>query len=396
MGKHGWPVGTGIPAGAFKEVPNDSHWRLLIMGMIYRPKYRRRDGTLVESAVWWLKFYRDGAPIRESSGTDKETKARQVLKLREGAVVRGEPIIPRASRVTIDELLEGVARNYRIRELHTTDAVERRIKLHLKPFFGGRRAANISTADVEKFIEQRQGEKASNAEINRELAIVKRAFSLGMKCTPPTVLFKPHVPMLTEDNTRKGFFDAAQFETVFSHLPAPVQAVVRFAFETGWRINSEVLPLTWRQVDFAAETVRLDPGTTKNKKGRVVKFTGELRELLTRQRALTEQDQRKFNTIVPEVFHRGGRPIHYFRRAWITACKKAGCPGRIPHDLRRSAVRNFVRAGVSQTIAMQMSGHKTDAVFRRYDIVSEADLADAARRLDDAAGKVSGKVPAFR
>ncbi len=119
---------------------------------------------------------------------------------------------------------------------------ERRFTLHVLPFFTGRKAAEIGTDHVRKYIAQRQGEGAENATINRELALLKRAFSLAMKNTPPKVTFRPHVPMLAEDNTRSGFFERAQFEAVRARLFPALQPLVAFMFLTGWRIR-EVLTL---------------------------------------------------------------------------------------------------------------------------------------------------------
>lgn len=168
---------------------------------------------------------------------------------------------------------------------------------------------------------------------------------------------------------------------------------ISFAYITGWRIASEVLPLEWRQVDFDAGEVRLHAGTTKNRDGRVFPMTSELRTLLKDQHAEHER-LKKAGHIVPWVFWRmvaegrGGdkkpRQILSLNKAWKAACVAAGCPGRIPHDLRRTAVRSLVRAGLPQTVAMKLTGHKTNSAFRRYDIVSSNDLRDAARLLDAA------------
>ena len=146
--------------------------------------------------------------------------------------------------------------------------------------------------------------------------------------------------------------------------------MIRFAFVTGWRVQSEVLPLEWRNVDLTAGEVRLDPGTTKNGEGRTFPFTDDLRTLLDEQKALADQLKAR-GVICRFVFHRDGKPIKSFRTAWADACRRAGCPGRLVHDLRRTAVRNLVRANVPQSVAMKMTGHKTDSVFRRYDIFSE-------------------------
>ena len=131
----------------------------------------------------------------------------------------------------------------------------------------------------------------------------------------------------------------------------------------------------------------LDPGTTKNEEGRVFPFSDELRKLLEQQWRVTQALQLDKGFVCPWVFHRDCDRIKDFYNAWRTACRKAGVPGRLLHDLRRTAVRTLVRAGIPERVAMQMTGHKTRSVFERYNIVSEADLNRAAELLDAAEGR---------
>ena len=170
---------------------------------------------------------------------------------------------------------------------------------------------------------------------------------------------------------------------------------------TGWRITSEVLPLQWWNVDFKAGEIRLDAGTTKNREGRVFKMTTELRTLLDTQKAERDRVAKESGLICPWVFFRmlaesrGGekkpRRIISLNKAWASACITAGCPGRIPHDLRRTAIRNMVRAGIPERVSMKLTGHKTRSVFERYNIVSDGDLADAACRLDSYSADIPGR-----
>ena len=237
----------------------------------------------------------------------------------------------------------------------------------------------------------RQAEGAASATINWELAALKRMFTLAIQAG--TLLQRPHIPMLGGDNVRRGFFERDQFDSVRRHLPSALQGVATFAYLTGWRTRSEILSLQWHQIDMQAGVVRLDPGTTKNREGRVFVFRGidELRQTLEGQLAERKQLEKK-GTVCPSVFHRDGHPIKSYRRTWITACKHAGCPGHLPHDFRRTAVRNLVRAGVPDVVAMRMTGHKTRSVFDRYDIVSESDLTDAAAKLNALTGTITGTV----
>jgi len=244
----------------------------------------------------------------------------------------------------------------------------------------------ITTADVERFILARQEAEASNAEINRELAIVKRAFSLGSRAGK--ILTKPYIPALKENNVRTGFFERDQIEAVLRHLRAPLRPLITFFYITGCRKN-EGLTLQWRQIDFRSGTVILDPGTTKNDGGRVFPVTQELRELLVAQKAATDQLWRETGIMSPWVFHRNGTQIKGYDKAWRSACRKAGVPGRHVHDFRRTTVRRLEQAGVSRSVGMKLTGHKTESVYRRYAIVSQSDLEDATRRLDDIADRAT-------
>ena len=133
------------------------------------------------------------------------------------------------------------------------------------------------------------------------------------------------------------------------------------------------------QLDITSRIVRLDPGTTKNDEGRVLPLTGELYELLVMQLQIRNL---RYPGCPWLFFREGGQRVKWFRRSWATACKKAGLSGKLFHDLRRSGVRNLVRAGVPEVVAMRISGHRTRAIFDRYNIVNERDLKEATRKLE--------------
>jgi len=231
------------------------------MGMIYRRKYKRSDGSTGLTDTWWLKYYVDGVPVRESAKTTKERVALQKLRVKEGAAASGEPVMRNVNRMKVGELLAAVAEDYRINGKRSLDKVKRNTKLHLVPFFKAHsNAAGVTDADVRRYIVQRQEADASNASINRELAILRRGYSLARGA----VTVRPYIPRLKESAPRSGFFEREQFNAVLTHLPPELQAVVRFMCITGWRDRSEELALQWRQVDFAGRVVRLDAGTTKN------------------------------------------------------------------------------------------------------------------------------------
>lgn len=249
-----------------------------------------------------------------------------MLRAREGAVEHGLPMSPKVGRVSFEDAAQDLVNDCIANQRRSLDSVQRRIDKHLSPFFRGRRLAAITTADVRAYVAKRKADvivtgtverqkmrPVSNAEINNELKVLSRMFSLAFEAAK--VVYVPKVPKLAEHNARKGFFEPDQFAAVCAHLPAFLRPLVTFMYLTGCRI-SEVRTLEWRQIDWQAGEVRLEPDTTKNDEGRVFPFTVELRDLLDRQR-LERDALRQTGQMVPWVFWRmrGTRGSRTGRRA---------------------------------------------------------------------------------
>ena len=162
----------------------------------------------------------------------------------------------------------------------------------------------------------------------------------------------------------------------FRTCPSHVRNLIEFLYLTGWR-TSEALRLLWSDVDWKRRTVWLRD--SKNREPRIFpfKYHARLEEVLRRQRDLVSDWERKETRLCPAVFHWRGKPMQKLRRSWKSACRAAGMSDRFVHDFRRTAVRNLIRAGVQQAIAMKITGHKTSSIFRRYLIVDEELLAQA-------------------
>jgi len=209
---------------------------------------------------------------------------------------------------------------------------------------------------------------------------------------------KPYIPMLEEQNARQGFVDHWMFLALREALPECLKDPMGFLYYSGWRLG-EMRRLPRPDVDLVGRVVRLRPLLSKNKDGRVLPLNGELLDLIERAVAYRRLD-------CPHVFHVDGEPIGDFRKAWWRASIAAGLGamvptgkltprgrpqlkyrGLTPHDLRRSAVRNMVRAGIPERVCMALSGHKTRSVFDRYNVVDENDLLAAAERLQTHLGR---------
>ena len=331
---------------------------------------RGRDGIL------WIRFYKNGKRYFENTHTTKLQRAQAILKTRLAQVETGT-FDPQQAKIRVDELMQAALRRYEIDGLKSTAEAKGRWEVHLKPEFERVLAANVTSDMLERYVELRLTEEAKPATINRELALLKRAFSLGMQSTPPKIRFMPHFPHLKEDNVRVGFITEQQADKISvecSKVGLWAVALFTTLFEFGFRV-AEALNLRVSQLDFLNRSIDLNPGETKNGHGRTAIMTSRVFELLKAGCIGKGPDD--------YVFTRGdNKPVLDFRGTWDKVTAAAGLSDVLVHDLRRSAVKRMIQRGIPQTTAMKISGHRTEAVFRRYAIVSEQDLRDAARRLE--------------
>lgn len=384
-----------------------------------KPKKRRGDGRIyLRGQVWWVQYYNRGRPFRESSFSTKRMVAERKLKRRLAEIQVGEFIGSKAERTTYEELAADLL-NYCVTKKWKSLVRQKDGTIyvpgepHLRRFFAGWRAAAITTDKLRQFVMKRQEEGASNGTINRSLAALRHMFSLAVRAKRLRPADTPIIEMLEESNTRKGFLEYDQYVRLRNALPDYFKPVLAMGYHTAMRLG-EIRSLRWEQVNLLDHEIQLEPGTTKNDEARVVPISGELLEVIKMQ--LARRNAECPNCLF--VFFRQGRPIGNFRKTWASACvavglgswicKNKACggamrpcsegdkrfrceecgghrkryAGRIFHDLRRTGIRNLVRAGVPETVAMAISGHKTRAIFDRYNIVSRRDLTEAAKKLD--------------
>ena len=368
----------------------------------------RSDGRIFArkgSVNLWCAYYLRGVEHRESTGETDPKKAEKFLKARReevGADKRGWRQFsgPQQDRVLVNEILDDLVVQYKKggkrgipREVDAT------MQSHLncvREYFGAMRVIEVQKRHVDAFIAMLRDAKKKNSTVNKRTALLMQAFTLARTSDPPVISRILKVDKLPEDNVRKGKFSTAEAESIFAGLPSYLQDFARFAYEVGSR-SGEISKLRWSYVGRDAITVPAKD--TKNRKPRIIALTPELQEIIERRRAARVAG-------CEYVFHRDGQHIGDYRKCWHTLCvllglgawycrdcrgqdgeyismldatkvcarcqrkwtakKPAKYIGKIFHDFRRTAAHELWKAGNTIEDCMEVTGHATTAMFKRY------------------------------
>lgn len=353
-------------------------------------KRTRGQGGLIHkkgSKFWYAVWTLNGREVCRSTKTTVKQVAEAKLRRWMGKSEAGIPITE-LSKLKYEDLRNAyiLTAQAKGRKSLYTDAEGKVYFTSLKPadeYFKGWPVSQIRADAIRQFILERQADGKKNGTINRTLAALKAMFRLAVK--EGKLATVPNIEMLREANPRKGFLTVKQYEKLFAALPAKLQPVLALGYYRGLRLG-EIRNLRWDNVDLRASVIRLAPGETKSDNGRTIPLNKELIAMLEKLRSDNGHSTFVFGN---------GRPLGSFKKTWYSACVRCGLGrfeelgdgdrkyiGTLFHDLRRSAVMNMTQGGIDPTVAKAISGHLTDSVFERYNIINEARLIEASRKVD--------------
>jgi integrase len=366
--------------------------------VIVMPKRERGTGGLFKmkgSSNWYAQIYRDGRPCRISTRTDVKQEAQGFLRTLLTEADNGKPFAGDVSKITYGQLRAGLIQNYNERGnkslLVHADGTEFINGLDaLDEFFGyesdekpGAALTKITTDSARAFATMRLEDGVTNSTVNNSLKLLRRMLRLAHEDGKIHVV--PKIRLYKENSARKGFLPREKFDELIGHLPIHLKPLITFLYFCGVRLG-EALQIEWSQVDLDRAVIRIEDEQAKTGEARTVPLPDDLIKML-------RQVEDKTGTVFSGT---------NLRKAWNKACDACGLgklepiddqnnrryTGLIVHDLRRSAIKNLMKAGVNERVAMAISGHKTRAVFDRYHIVDDTDVLEAMRRVQ--AGKSEG------
>ncbi len=338
--------------------------------MMAKKRSAHGQGSIYQrNGWWWCNYSVDGVRRRESCETKDREVALAWLKRKVGKVASGEFLV--SDRARVRDLLGLVLEDYEVRGVAQAYISSLKVKSILNPRLGDIKASSLTTAKIKQYIRDRL-KTVKSGTVNREMALLHRAYQLGHQHDPSLVGRVPHFPKLPEGEPRKGFLKPEIYRKLLLELPEELRLLFVIAYHVGLR-RGALLRIKWSQVDLNASCIWMD-GVRANRKPEpvAVPIYGDMSKFLTTQPKQSEY-----------LFARGLRPIKTFRESWNQACERAGVPELLFHDLRRTAVRNLRRAGVAETVIMKITGHRTRSVFERYNITDQSDTQQAGRMAEE-------------
>jgi integrase len=345
-------------------------------GSVFQKTYPDRRGRNRKTATFYVKYYVNGRFVELSSGTSDYDEAVTMLRQKMAGAARGGEHTRHPERVRLNQLFDLLMDDYRYKSRKSTYCTEHRIDCHLRPFFGETKAIDLSTSKLRQYVAHRRKEGGAAATINKELSFIRRAMNIGAKHEPPLVLRVPAFEMLAVDNARQGTLDHEAYKRVRDALPPYARIALVIGYHTGARAG-EICSIRKEWINLAAKRINLPGRVTKNGRARYLPIYGDMGPELDVALAATKDSD------CPLLVQRGGAATRDWRKTWEAACDAAGVPDTLFHDLRRTAVTNMIEAGLSEKEAMEISGHKTRAVFDRYHIVSERRMKLNAAKLEE-------------
>lgn len=333
-------------------------------------KRQYRSGSIRErKGRFYIRWYdADGQRQEEAAGTD-ERAANRLLRQRIGEVAAGGARRAKArADVTVGEVLDLYLAEQRRRERANYRICKYKVDSILRPAIGWMKAAGFAWKNAWAYVEERRAAGRADSTINRELSLIRAAFKLAASPVHGLVAIAPVIPGLEEpDNVRTGFLRPEQYERMRAALPEYLRPLFCVAYYTGLR-RSTLLGLRLDQVDLAEGVIWISRKQVKNRKAQTVPIlAGEMRGYCEMAVAAHQR----------YLFEHEGRQIRSFKAAWKAARVEAGLPDLLFHDLRRTAVRDWIAAGINEALALSISGHKTPSMLQRYNIIDAANSVRA-------------------
>lgn len=322
----------------------------------------------------WIAYSFRGKSFQESSKSTDRKVAEKLLRKRLGEVSKPSFIDPaKEERQPLDDMLGVIKAEYVRKGNRSFDGVQGVFRhLQAEEAFKFHRLIDITAKGVAEYGARRLEAGAAKASVNYELACLRHGFRLMVK--KGMLSAAPLIELYAVDNTREGFIELADFNALLEKVEgSDARDIIEFLYHAGWR-SIEAKAFQWSWID--GNMIRVPKEIAKNKKDRSFPIVGRLMDVLERRQKLRRLD-------CPFVFHRAGKRIRSFRKAFKAAAKEVGHEGLLPHDMRRSAIRNFRKAGLSEGDGMELSGHRTRSVYERYNIRDDRDLTESMTRVQE-------------